>query len=158
MAAYGVPADLTDALPWSWAQERLVRCRNYWFVTADAAGRPSSMPLWGVWLPDEQRFVCSGSPTSRKMRNIAANPHVCVTIDDTVECVSVEGTATVMTDEADRRRVAEQYAQKYAELDERPGMVEFVLSHTMAEVRPVVAFGIIEREVEFATRATRWRW
>ncbi len=34
----------------------------------------------------------------------------------------------------------------------------FVRSHAIVEVTPELAFGIIEREDEFAPRATRWRW
>ena len=30
------------------------------------------MPVWGVWLPETDRFWFSCSPTSRKARNIAA--------------------------------------------------------------------------------------
>ena len=39
-----------------------------------------------------------------------------------------------------------------------PEMETFLRSHAMVEVEPVVAFGIIEREEEFAQKATRWRW
>jgi hypothetical protein len=37
-------------------------------------------------------------------------------------------------------------------------MEAFVRSHAIIEVTPQVAFGIIERDEEFAQRATRWRW
>jgi hypothetical protein len=37
-------------------------------------------------------------------------------------------------------------------------MDAFVRGNAIVEVVPVVAFGIIEREEEFALRATRWRW
>lgn len=37
-------------------------------------------------------------------------------------------------------------------------MEAFVRSHAIIEVTPDRAFGIIEREDEFAQRATRWRW
>lgn len=39
-----------------------------------------------------------------------------------------------------------------------PEMETFVRSHALVEATPTVAFGIIEREEEFAQRATRWRW
>ena len=37
-------------------------------------------------------------------------------------------------------------------------MQDFVLANAMFEVRPLRAFGIIEREDEFAATATRWTW
>lgn len=37
-------------------------------------------------------------------------------------------------------------------------MEAFVRSHAIIEVTPNRAFGIIEREDEFAHRATRWTW
>ena len=79
-------------------------------------------------------------------------------IDDTVECVSVEGTAHELPAER-QQEVAETYAAKY-EPDpvKQAEMVTFVTSHSMWEVVPQRAFAIIEREDEFARRATRWVW
>jgi nitroimidazol reductase NimA-like FMN-containing flavoprotein (pyridoxamine 5'-phosphate oxidase superfamily) len=160
MSSYGVPADLDGVLPWSWAEERLVANKNYWVVTADGAGRPHAMPVWGVWLPDPDRFVFSCAPTARKARNIAVNPHVCVTVDDTVECVSVEGTARVVeSDAADAEPTGRIYAEKYEpDAAKRADLAAFFLSHHLVEVTPERAFGIIERDEDFARRATRWVW
>jgi nitroimidazol reductase NimA-like FMN-containing flavoprotein (pyridoxamine 5'-phosphate oxidase superfamily) len=158
MASYGVPTDPSGALPWSWAEERLTANRNYWVVTVDARGRPAAMPVWGVWQADSSTFVFSCAPDARKARNIARNPNVCVMIDHTVECVSVEGTATPMTDEAARQTAATAYADKYSPPEEREAMRTFMLGHSVFEVRPVKALAIIEREEEFASKATRWTW
>ncbi len=158
MKDYGVPDDLTDVLPWSWAEERLLRNRNYWVVTSSAKGRPHSMPVWGVWLPDSSTFAFSCSPNARKARNMRENPQVAFTIDDTIECVSVEGRARELA--PDRQRpAAETYAVKYEpDPAKAADMVTFVMSHSMWEVVPLRAFAIIEREDEFAQRATRWVW
>lgn len=162
MSDYGVPSDPAGALPWEWAEERLVRNRNYWLVTASASGRPHALPLWGVWLPATERFWCSCSPNSRKARNIAENPQCVVTVDDTVECVSVEGRARLVDPTADAvvvDAVVHAYVTKYWDDPAvHPEMEAFVRSHAIVEVTPVRAFGIIERDEEFATRATRWRW
>jgi PPOX class probable F420-dependent enzyme len=162
MSDYGVPSDPAGALPWSWAQDRLVANKNYWVVTASASGRPHAMPVWGVWLPETERFWFSCSPNARKARNVAANPQCVVTVDDTVECVSVEGRARIADQNDDAAAVDEAvsaYAKKYcADPAEYAQMDAFVRSHTIIEVTPVVAFGIIEREEEFGERATRWRW
>lgn len=158
MSDYGVGGDDWAGLPWAWAVDRLVPNRNYWVVTASAEGEPHSMPVWGVWDGVESRFMFSCAPSSRKARNLAANPAVAVTVDDTVECVSVQGNAQVLdpNDDADRIETwVERYLEKYrplaAQLDG-----DFIRQHTVVEVTPVRAFGVIEREDEFSTRATRW--
>src|SRR5262245_45442378 len=93
MPDYGVDTPDWEALPWAWAGERLAKGRNYWIVTVSAAGRPHALPVWGVWHDDELRFAFSCGPRSRKAANLAANPSVVVGSEDTVECLSIEGTA-----------------------------------------------------------------
>ncbi len=164
MADYGVPADADGALPWSWAEERLLRNRNYWVVTASAGGRPHAMPVWGVWMAATERFWFSCSPNARKARNLAANPQCAITVDDTVECVSVEGRGRRAdpSDPADAAAIDGMVAAYLAKYWEDPSvhaeMAAFLRSHAIFEVVPERAFGIIEREEEFSTRATRWRW
>jgi hypothetical protein len=156
MKDYGVGGPGWEPLPWSWAAERLDANRNFWVVTASAGGRPHALPVWGVWHDGDQRFVFSCSPNASKARNVAANPQVAFMVDDTVECVSVEGVARVV-DVGDpvRETWIERYLTKYrpmaAELS-----AEFVRSHQIIEVAPSRAFAIIERDDEFADRATRW--
>ena len=164
MSDYGVPADPAGALGWEWAQERLVANKNYWVVTASAAGRPHAMPVWGVWLPGPERFWFSCSPNARKARNIAENPRCVVTVDSTEEVVSVEGRARLAgqaggDDAAAVDTAVAAYLAKYWDDPAvHPEMEAFVRSHALFEVTPERAFGIIEREEEFAARATRWSW
>jgi flavin reductase (DIM6/NTAB) family NADH-FMN oxidoreductase RutF len=157
MADYGVPADPADALPWEWARQRLVASRNYWVVTASATGRPGAMPVWGVWSDDPDGFWFSCSPNARKARNLAVNPAMTVMADDTVEVVSVDGVATLVAPEA-RVEFGRRYAEKYAAPDEREQLAAFATSHAVFVCRPQRAYGIIEREAEFAAKATRWVW
>ncbi len=158
MSDYGVPKDPAGALPWEWAEERLVRSRSYWVVTASAAARPHAMPVWGVWLAEAERFGFSCSPNARKLRNIDENPQAVVTVDDTEECVSVEGTARrVSGDEADPM-IAAYLAKYWPDPSVHEEMTAFMRSHALVELTPSRAFGIIDREGEFAERATRWRW
>ncbi|MBA3267912.1 MAG: pyridoxamine 5'-phosphate oxidase family protein [Acidimicrobiia bacterium] len=162
MSDYGVPADPAGTLPWAWAQERLVGNRNYWVVTASASARPHAMPVWGIWLPETDRFWFSCSPNARKARNIAENPRCVVTVDDTVECISVEGRARVVDQARDGdaidHAVAGYLTKYWDDPAVHPEMNTFVRSHAIVEVTPELAFGIIERDDEFAQRATRWRW
>lgn len=158
MAGYGVTEDLEGTLPWSWAEERLLACRNFWLITANGAGRPHSLPVWGIWLPDRQRFGFSCAPTARKVRNIEANDQVVFTTDDSVECVSVEGRA-VRIDASDARPIAEAWAEKYSDGTWKVSeMVEFFAENAAFEVEPDRAFGIIETPEQFSTAATRWTW
>lgn len=169
MADYGVPDTPEGLLPWSWASERLVANRNYWFVTANAQGRPHSMPLWGVWLPDVERFWCGAARSARKLRNVAENPHVVVTCADTVEVVSVEGVASYVNpvpgadldaELAGRIEVAvDAFVTKYWDDPvEREHNRALFADAAWCEVTPTRAFGMIERPEDFGPRATRWTW
>ncbi len=160
MGAYGVPDTLDGALPWVWAQQRLAKCRNYWIVTASADARPHAMPTWGIWLEDRERFFFSCAPSSRKHRNLLANPQIVVAADDTVECVSLEGIAGVCDPTSTEvRDFVTRWATKYEPDDEkRVAMIEFVFQNALWLVTPQRAFGIIEREAEFGPTATRWVW
>ena len=99
MPDYGVQdAEDWQALPWSWAAAKLAAARNFWLCTASVTGQPHALPLWGVWDEATHRFCFSCGPRSRKAADVAANPHVAFAPEDTVECVSVEGTAAVIAD------------------------------------------------------------
>lgn len=155
MPDYGVDDAGWSPLPWSWAAERLGPNRNYWIVTASPDGRPHAMPAWGVWDESERRFAFSCGVRSRKARNLRANPHVVVTGDDTVECISIEGTASEVSDEARLQVWIDRYLAKHQPLSPELS-AEFIRSSLMFEVQPERAFAVIEREDEFSTRATRW--
>jgi len=157
MSDYGVGGPDWQALPWAWAGERLAGTRNYWAVTADGHGQPHAMPVWGVWHDDELRFVFSCSPNAKKARNVAVNPLVTITNGDTVEAVSVQGVATLLTDPERIETWVQRYAAKYAD-EVGDDFADFMRAHAVIEVVPTVAFAMIERADEFATRATRWRF
>ncbi len=159
MSDYGVPAELDGALPWEWAQERLIRNKNYWVVTVSADGRPAAMPVWGAWLADDT-FWFSCSPNARKVRNLASNPNCAVMIDDTVECVSVEGVARRVDPDRDAdavSRAAAAWVTKYwDDPSQHDEMAGFFRSNALYEVAPTKAYGMIEREEDFGPKATRW--
>lgn len=155
MSDYGVGGDDWEALPWSWAAQRLAKARNHWIVTTSADGRPHAMPVWGVWSDDDHAFFFSTSPNSRKVRNLTENPRVVIASEDTVECISIEGTAALVTDDARRELWIDRYMDRYLELSPEMSR-DFLRSHTAFEITPERAFGIIETEEDFARRATRW--
>ncbi|MBI4885110.1 MAG: pyridoxamine 5'-phosphate oxidase family protein [Actinobacteria bacterium] len=157
MADYGVNVPEWAPLPWSWAAERLIATRNYWLVTVGTDGQPHSLPVWGVWDETDRQFMFSCSPTAKKARNIAANPLVSFTNDDSVECVSVQGAATRMSEASRIDTWVDRYLDKYGK-EMGPEAGSFIREHSCFEVTPTLAISVIERADEFATRATRWRF
>jgi hypothetical protein len=157
MPDYGVNTPSWAPLPWTWAAERLVANRNFWVVTVSADGRPHALPVWGVWDESEHRFAFSCSPRARKARNLATNPSAVIMTDDTVECISIEGRAAAVTGDERREQWINRYLAKYQPIT--PDIdADFLRQHLMLEFTPDRAFAIIEREDEFANRATRWRF
>ena len=154
MPDYGVNTPSWEPLPWSWAAARLVANRNFWVVTVSADGRPHALPVWGVWEEDEGRLAFSCSPRARKARNLAGNPRAVIMTDDTVECLSVEGRADPVRDEERQAQWIERYLAKYQPITPEIS-ADFLRQHLMVEFVPERAFAVIEREQEFATRATR---
>ena len=157
MPDYGVDAPSWAPLPWSWAAERLIANRNFWVVTVSAGGRPHALPVWGVWDDDDGRFAFSCGPRARKARNLASNPRSVVMVDDTVECLSVEGLAAPVLDDERQALWIERYLAKYQPISADLS-ADFLGRNVIVEFRPQRAFAIIEREEEFSTRATRWRF
>ena len=157
MEAYGVPKDdPVGLLPWAWAEERLLANRNYWVATVDPQQRPHVMPVWGVWQVESESFWFGCSPESLRVRNMVTNPHVVVTTDDTVEVVSIEGTATK---HEPRPSIAEAFGVKYDdENTSAEDLTGFLMQQAMYEITPVKAFGLIETPEDFGPRATRWVW
>lgn len=155
MSDYGVDTPEWEGLAWSWAATRLAANKNFWVVTVSAGGRPHALPVWGVWDDGDRRFIFSCAPGARKARNLAANPRCVVMTEDTVECLSIEGHATPLVDEALQTVWIDRYLTKYRPYSAALN-ADFIRQHLLFEVVPDRAFAVIEREEEFATRATRW--
>lgn len=155
MSDYGVAEATWEPLPWSWAAERLTRYRNFWIITATASGRPHALPVWAVWDDDDHQLAFSCAPGSRKARNLRANPQITVAGDDTIECLSLEGTATELA-AGERQEVwIERYLAKYRPI-ELSLTGDFLRSNAVFEVVPERLFAVIERADAFSTRPTKW--
>ncbi len=151
---YGVPENDDGLLDWSWAVERLVAAKNYWFGTTRPDGRPHAMPAWAVWLDGALYF--DGSPETRRMRNLARNPAIVVHLERGEDVVIVEGVAEVVRrpDPALAARVVDAFAAKYlASHGYKPDPAGWERGGLYA-VRPhvVLAWG------QFPDSATRWRF
>jgi nitroimidazol reductase NimA-like FMN-containing flavoprotein (pyridoxamine 5'-phosphate oxidase superfamily) len=116
-----VPEDTDGLLPWSEAEERLKEARNYWISTVRPDGRPHAMPIWAVWL--DGRLYFEGSPQTRRMRNIAANPAVVIHLENGSQVVIIEGEAYAAgkPDHDLAARLSQDFSAKYAELGYAPG-------------------------------------
>jgi PPOX class probable F420-dependent enzyme len=150
MPGYGLSPSADGLLPWSWATHRLERAHNYWLATRRPDGAPHLAAVWGVWRDDAFAFSTGGR--SRKARNLAADPRCVVTPEGAEESVVVEGVAEPVTDPAELEALLAAYTAKYGAGFPDPA------ANPVFTVRPRVVFGIVEREAEFSTAATRWEF
>lgn len=154
MPGYGILAanEGSGLLPWSWAEDRLVRSHDYWLATTWPDGRPHVMPVWAVWLDASLWFSCSLA--SRKTRNLLADGRCVMATDEARNPVVVEGVAEVVTDPELLRRVLDTENAKYGteygiELLDPAVNASFRL-------RPSWVFGLSEDD--FTGSPTRWRF
>jgi uncharacterized pyridoxamine 5'-phosphate oxidase family protein len=144
---YGIASGPDGMLSWADASERLSTARNYWVATTRPDGRPHAAPVWGLWL--EGAFFFSTDPSSRKGRNIAANPNAVVHLESGDDVVMIEGVLQRVTDSELLTRFADAYDVKYGiRVDtDNPSFAFFVL-------QPLVAHAWMEHN--FPESATRW--
>jgi PPOX class probable F420-dependent enzyme len=148
MPGYGISPTTDGLLPWTWAARRLEEARRYWVATRRPDGAPHLAAVWGVWLDDLFHFSTGGR--SRKARNLAADPRCAVTPEQAGESVVVEGVAERITDPTTLARLLAAYTAKYGAGFPDPA------ANPVFTVHPRVAFGIVERDPDFTTTATRW--
>jgi hypothetical protein len=153
MPGYGLPTGEKGLLPWSWAEQRLKKSRNYWITTVKPNGSPHTMVVWALWM--DGRLLFSTGSKSRKSRNLAANPHCVMCTELASEAVIVEGVAEI-ADLSARRKMLPLYERKYK--FDLGGMKDDLLSmkEPIYAVRPRVAFGLWEKH--FVGKSTRWKF
>lgn len=137
-------------LPWSHAEERLARSRNYWICTARPDGRPHSIPVWGMWV--EGALYFGTGRTSRKAQNLAHNPAISVHLDSGDDVVIMEGNVVEadLADKAVLSKLDGACRKKY----QMPLMV--VPESVCYCLRPRVVLAWTEKE--FPKNATRWEF
>jgi hypothetical protein len=146
MPDYGLEKSKKGLLPWKWAADRLARSRQYWIATSRPDGSPHVMIVWGLWW--NQAFHFSTGKTSRKARNLAANPRCVICSEDAAQAVIVEGVVGTAS-AADLKALFAAYKKKYK--CDLSGMDE-----PLYRVEPHTVFGQIEKK--FTKTATRWRF
>ena len=105
----------TEHVAWSHVEDRLTADRVYWIATVGPGGRPRVRPIDGVYV-DGVIYV-GGSPKTRWVRELSANPNVSVHLDGLGEVVIVEGEAEVLAgvDDELAGRLAAASNAKYPE-------------------------------------------
>jgi nitroimidazol reductase NimA-like FMN-containing flavoprotein (pyridoxamine 5'-phosphate oxidase superfamily) len=99
-ASYGVPQTGGDFVAWHDAIERLRNATGYWLATVTPGGRPHVVPIWGV-LVDDDLYLETGAPETRKNHNLAANPQVLVHLDGVDDAVIIRGQARPVAPDAE---------------------------------------------------------
>jgi pyridoxine/pyridoxamine 5'-phosphate oxidase len=135
-------------LPWSHAEERLTKSRNYWICTARPDGRPHSIPVWGLWLDGALYFGTARA--SRKGRNLAHNPAASVHLESGDDVVILEGEAVEISDQPTLEKLDTGYRKKY----KMPLMV--TPENVIYRLRPKIALAWTEKN--FISDATRWEF
>jgi nitroimidazol reductase NimA-like FMN-containing flavoprotein (pyridoxamine 5'-phosphate oxidase superfamily) len=110
---YGVLKGKKGMLPWSHVIERMTAAMHYWVSTVDPNGHPHATPVDGLWLDD--RFYFGGSPQTRRHRNLAANPAICIHLESASDVVILHGEAHELRapDRSLTIRLSEASNQKY---------------------------------------------
>jgi nitroimidazol reductase NimA-like FMN-containing flavoprotein (pyridoxamine 5'-phosphate oxidase superfamily) len=144
MPGYGVqPAAAgSGLLPWSWAEQRLIRAHDYWLATATPDGAPHLMPVWAVWHTGGLWF--SSSNGSRKARNLAGQPRCSLATGDPLEPVVVHGQARRVTDPAALAAMLAAENAKYG-TSYGPDMVD-PASNSVLCLRPEWVFALDSRD------------
>lgn len=150
MPGYGIPKSKSGLLPWSHVSERMAQAMHYWVCTVGPDGRPHATPVDGLWLEDQLYF--GGSPQTRRNRNLAENPAVCVHLDSGTDVVILHGDAHELraVDRALALRLSEASAKKYGY---GPKPEEYEAGGTFV-FRPQVGFAWHQ----FPKDATRWHF
>jgi nitroimidazol reductase NimA-like FMN-containing flavoprotein (pyridoxamine 5'-phosphate oxidase superfamily) len=146
-AEYGVPKGTKSLLPWSHVTERMTSALHYWVCTVSPGGQPHATPVDGLWLDD--RLYFGGSPQTRRNRNLAENPAVCIHLESADDVLILHGEARLHTpDRTVALRLAEASQQKYGYAP-KPEDYEATPAHVF---RPRVVFAWRPPLKE----ATRW--
>lgn len=94
---YGTRGGQGDDLPaWEAIEEQLRSAPNYWLTTITSEGRPHARPVDGVWV--EGALVFGGSPDTRWVRNMQANPAISAHLPSGDDVVILEGTVELVVD------------------------------------------------------------
>jgi len=150
-ATYGVPGE-ADLRPWSDVEERVRVAPNYWITTVGPNARPHARPVDGVWVDGALCF--GGSPETRWVRNLLANPSISIHLPSETEAIILEGTAEYVTDPSHPLAALSMAASKEKYPQYFSG--NNVSFRPFWALRPTTAFAWTLEG--FPRAATRWRF
>lgn len=142
------------ATAWATGSDLLRKAQVYWLATARPNGQPHITPLLGIWQDDAFHFTTG--EREQKAVNLERSAKCAVltganTLDAGVD-ISLEGTATRVTDEVTLLKLAEAWVAKYGEdwrfqvkdgafLHDDVGQADDSGKALVFRVAPTVAFG-----------------
>ena len=118
--------------------------RTATFATVRPDGRPHAVPTW--YIRDGDDFVFTTWHTTVKARNLAADPHASLVVQDPdppYDYVTVDGLAEVVDDLDECRRIATALGAKYMGADQAEafGTRNGVPGRLVVRLRPVAVHG-----------------
>ncbi len=153
---YGVPETDDDILEWSAVEDRLESSRQFWLATTRPDGRPHVVPRWGVWV--DGRFWYDGAVDTVHVKNLNAEPHCVLHLEDGWQAVIVEGKSEKAAPPGLDLggRLASAFKAKYADLgySPEPDAWEGPDSGGLRVLTPIKAMAWFE----FPTDVTRFRF
>jgi nitroimidazol reductase NimA-like FMN-containing flavoprotein (pyridoxamine 5'-phosphate oxidase superfamily) len=149
-AGYGVPKSAKGLLAWDHVEQRLADAKVYWIATVANGEWPRVRPVDGLYI-DGAVYV-GGSPETRWVQDIQANPNVSLHLDGGYDVVILEGVIGEERPDAElARRLAAASNAKYPEYGMKPSDYE---GPGVRAVRPRRAFAW----KAFPKDATRFRF
>ena len=147
--AYGISKNKKGILPWSHVDDRMAQAKVYWVCTVDPEGHPHATPVDGVW--NDGRLYFSGDPRTKRQRNLAGNPNVCIHLENGYDVLILHGVAQELKsmDFQKAERLASESKVKYG-YSNKP---EDYQSGGVWEFTPELVFAW----TEFLKDATRWK-
>jgi hypothetical protein len=136
---YGVPSTRKGMLEWGPIEGRLREANAYWVATCGAGG-PLVRPVDGIWV--EGALYVGGSPETKWVRNLMANPKVSVNLDGGWDVVILEGEAELLetgVDQATAELLAAESNRKYPQYGVRKAS-DYVGHPAGFAIRPALAF------------------
>ena len=100
-------------LAWPTIDLRLRAMREIWVTMTRPDGRPHAVPVWFWWSGVNLYFTARAG--TLKPRSLAAAPAIVVHNGDGVDPIIVEGTATLVTEPDELKRVNAAYGEKYVD-------------------------------------------
>jgi hypothetical protein len=124
-------AETPGELSWDEVAERFTAAQNWWVSTSSPESGPHAVPVWGVVLDGVLAFY--GEASSRRSRNLAADPRAVVHLESGSDVLVVHVLARAVGPAHTHPRACALYAEKYTDpsdvrwLPDAPGMEDVEL-------------------------------